>query len=197
MRDKRVDDLIRKAPEFARPILAELRKRVHEACPEAVETIKWRNASFEYHGMLCGMAAFKQHCAFGFWKHDLVVGSDPKAQDAMGSFGKLTKVSDLPAKSKFSALVKKAMKLNEEGVKTVRPKHAKKPVSMHPELATALGKSGKARATFNAFSPSQQREYLEWIADAKQDATRTRRVAQAVEWMADGKPRNWKYMGKG
>jgi uncharacterized protein YdeI (YjbR/CyaY-like superfamily) len=196
MRDPRVDDLIKKAPEFARPILKELRERVHEACPGVVETIKWRNASFEYRGLLCGMAAFKQHCAFGFWKHDLVLGSNPKAEEAMGSFGKLTKLADLPPKAKFAALVKKAMTLNEEGVKTVRPKHARKPIPMHPDLEVALAKSRKARGTFDAFSPSQQRDYLEWIAEAKQDATRARRVTQAVAWMAQGKPRHWKYAAR-
>jgi hypothetical protein len=192
-RDPRVDTYIAKAPAFARPILKELRARVHEACPDAVETIKWRSVSFEHHGILCGMASFKQHCTFGFWKHDLVVGKDPKAMEAMGSFGRLTKVAELPPRSRFGALVKKAAQLNVDGVKPVRPKHEKKPVRMHPELQTALGRNKKARATFDGFPPSQQREYLEWVAEAKRDETRARRVAQAVEWMAEGKPRNWKY----
>jgi uncharacterized protein YdeI (YjbR/CyaY-like superfamily) len=197
VRDPRVDSLIETAAPFARPILRELRERVHAACPEVVETIKWRSASFEHHGMLCGMASFKEHCTFGFWKHDLVVGSDRKALEAMGSFGRITKLSDLPPKPKFSALVRKAVKLNEDGVKVVRTKHARKALPMHPDLAAALKKNKKARATFDAFSPSHQREYLEWIHDAKKDDTRAKRVAQAAEWLAQGKPRNWKYMPQG
>jgi hypothetical protein len=192
-RDPRVDDYIENAAEFARPILKEIRARVHQGCPDVVETIKWRSVSFEHEGMLCGMASFKGHCAFGFWKHDLVVGGDPKAREAMGSFGRITKLADLPSKAAFTAFMRKAVKLNDEGVKNERPKHPKKKVVMHPELAAALTKSKKAKKTFDAFPPSKQREYMEWIADAKQDATRGRRLAQAIEWMAEGKARNWKY----
>jgi uncharacterized protein YdeI (YjbR/CyaY-like superfamily) len=192
-RDPRVDEYIAKAADFARPILNEVRERVHKTCPDVVETIKWRSVSFEHNGMLCGMASFKEHCAFGFWKHDLVVGSDPKAREAMGSFGRLTKLSELPSKKDFAAYMKKAVQLNVDGVKNVRAKHPKKKVIMHPELASALAKNKKAKMTFEAFSPSNQREYMEWIADARQDATRKRRLDQAVEWMAAGKKRNWKY----
>jgi uncharacterized protein YdeI (YjbR/CyaY-like superfamily) len=193
-RDPRVDALIEKAAPFARPILREVRKRVHASCPQVVETVKWKHTSFEYHGILCGVAAFKQHCAFGFWKHDLVVGTDHDALDAMGSFGRITKVSDLPPKAAFSAMMKKAMRLNEKGVKSVRPKHRPRPVTLHEDFKAALARNKAARATFDAFPPSQKREYTEWIQDAKQDDTRARRVSQAVEWLAEGKRRNWKYM---
>lgn len=193
-RDPRIDTYIEKSAEFARPILTRMRKLVHESCPDVVETLKWRNPSFEYEGLLCGMAAFKQHCAFGFWKHDLVVGEDPKAAEAMGSLGRIAKLSDLPAKARFAGYVKKAMRLNEEGVKVVRAKtRPKTPVKVPPELAAALARSAKAKKTYEAFPPSQKREYLDWVADAKTDDTRKRRVAQAVEWMAQGKRRNWKY----
>jgi hypothetical protein len=189
-RDPRIDAYIEKSAEFARPILTRMRELVHESCPDVIETLKWRNPSFEYGGLLGGMAAFKQHCAFGFWKHELVVGDDAKAADALGSLGRLTKLSDLPTKARFAGYVKKAMRLNEEGVKVVRPKT---PVKMHPQLAAALAKSAKARKTYQAFPPGQKREYLDWVAEAKSDDTRERRVAQAVEWMAAGKRRNWKY----
>lgn len=194
-RDKRVDAYIAKAPEFARPILTELRARVHAACPDVVETIKWRMPSYEYEGILAGMAAFKKHAVFGFWKHNLVVADDSKANMAMGSFGKLTEVGQLPNKTEFARLVKKAMKLNEDGVKAVRNKTAKKkPIAMHPALKQALADNPKARAQFEEFSPSKQREYMEWISDAKADETRERRLKDAVQWISEGKSRNWKYM---
>jgi uncharacterized protein YdeI (YjbR/CyaY-like superfamily) len=195
VRDPRVDQYIAKAGAFAQPILKELRERVHKSCPDVVETIKWRSPSFEHHGVLCGMGSFKEHCVFGFWKHDLVVGGDRKALEAMGSFGRITKLTDLPSKAEFAALVRKAARLNEDGVKVVRPKHEKKPIRVHPDLERALDRNRKAKATFDAFPPSHRREYLEWVAEAKKDDTRARRVEQAVKWMAEGKPRNWKYMG--
>jgi hypothetical protein len=193
-RDPRIDVYIEKAAPFARPILAHLREVVHAACPEAKETLKWRSPAFEHHGILCGMAAFQKHCVFGFWKHELVVGGDRSAAEAMGSFGRLTKLSDLPSRAALARFVKKAAKLNEDGVETPRPKRAPKPaIRMHPALKTALARNARATATYDGFPPSAKREYLEWIAEAKGDATRARRIAQAVEWMAAGKRRNWKY----
>ena len=194
-KDPRIDAYIAKAPEFARPILTHLREVVHDGCPEVVETLKWSHPSFEYKGVLAGMATFKQHCAFGFWKHALVVGEDPKAKEAMGSFGQLKSLSDLPSKTVLLRYVKKAKKLNDDGVKVVREKtKPKKAVAMHPRLKTALAKKKGAMVHFEGFSPSQQREYLEWIAEAKAEDTRDRRIAQAVEWISEGKPRHWKYM---
>ncbi|HEX5139112.1 MAG TPA: YdeI/OmpD-associated family protein [Planctomycetota bacterium] len=194
-RDPRVDAYIRKVAPFARPILTRLRDDVHESCPEVVETLKWNSPSFEYEGILCGFAAFKQHCAFGFWKHALVVGDDPKAKEAMGSFGRITSVADLPSRSLLKRYIRKAMRLNEQGIKAPREKtRPRDPIAMHPDLRKALAGNRKAAATLKAFPPSQQRDYLEWIAEAKRDETRARRVAQAVAWLADGKPRNWKYM---
>ena len=193
-KDARFDAYIKKAAPFAQPILTKLRERIHAACPDVVETVKWGHPSFEYKGILCGMAAFKQHAAFGFWKHDLVVGKDAKAKEAMGSFGRITSLADLPPAARFAGLVKKAMELNDAGVKVVRDKtRKKKPISMHPDFEKALARDAKARAQFAAFSPSGQREYMEWIGDAKQDATRERRIATAVAWIAQGKARNWKY----
>ncbi|MBL8692813.1 MAG: YdeI/OmpD-associated family protein [Planctomycetes bacterium] len=195
-RDTRIDDYIAKAADFAKPILTHIRKVVHEACPDVVETLKWGMPSFEYKGILCGMAAFKQHCAFGFWKHSLVFdGVEEKAREAMGSFGKLSSVEQLPSKRDLTAYIKKAMKLNEEGIKAPREKTTKdkKPAVMHPDFAAALKKNRKASATFEAFSPSHKKEYMEWISEAKQDATRQRRLKQAIEWLEEGKSRNWKY----
>src|ERR1700741_3742906 len=133
-KDPRVDAYIAKSAEFARPILVHLRTVVHQACPDVEETLKWSMPSFEYKGLLCGMAAFKQHCTFGFWKHTLVVGDDAKAKEAMGSFGSLKQLSDLPSKTELARYVKKAMKLNDDGVKGRKPKHKPKPLpTMHPK----------------------------------------------------------------
>lgn len=193
--DKRVDAYIEKAPEFARPILSELRARVHAACPEVVETIKWSMPAFDYRGPLAGMAAFKKHCAFGFWKHELVVGDDPRTRRGMGSFGCVTSLDQLPTKAQFAKQMKLAMKLNEQGTKVEKSsKAAKQPVALHPEFARALSRNKRAKAGLEGLAPGQRREYVEWIAEAKQDATRERRIEQALEWLAEGKPRHWKYM---
>ncbi len=193
--DKRVDAYIAKSLEFARPILIELRARVHAACPQVVETIKWSMPAFDHRGPLAHMAAFNKHCAFGFWKHELVVGDDPGARKGMGSFGCLTSLDELPTKAQFAKQIKLAMKLNEQGIKAEKRSKAAKPsVALHPDFARALSRNKSAKAGLEALAPGQQREYREWIAEAKQDATRERRIEQALEWLAEGKPRNWKYM---
>jgi uncharacterized protein YdeI (YjbR/CyaY-like superfamily) len=147
-----------------------------------------------YHGMLCGFASFKAHAMFGFWKHELLLGA--RTNEGMGSFGRLTSTKDLPPKKQLVALIKRAMKLNEEGVTVPRMKAARPraSISMPSDLRTALARNAKARATFDGFSPSHKREYLEWITEAKGVDTRARRVETALEWMSEGKPRNWKYM---
>jgi len=193
-KDPRVDAYIRKAAPFARPILTRLRKDIHELCPDAAETLKWRMPSFEYEGLLCGFAAFKHHCTFGFWKHSLVVGDDAKAREAMGSFGRITSTADLPSRALLKRYMRKAMRLNEQGIKAPREKtRPRRSIAMHPDLKKAIAADRRAAATFKALRPSHQREYLEWIAEAKREETRTRRVAQAVGWLAEGKPRSWKY----
>jgi uncharacterized protein YdeI (YjbR/CyaY-like superfamily) len=191
--DPRVDAYIAAAAEFARPILEEIRKRVHAACPQVEETIKWGMPNFVHAGgILCGMAAFKQHASFGYWKHALVMGEAER--DGMGSYGKLASVGDLPPRARMQADLKRAMKLNEEGVKPERRKPASKPAPEVPgDLAAALDKDKAAKATFDGFPPSCKREYIDWIVEAKREETRAKRVAQAVEWMAEGKRRNWKY----
>lgn len=195
-RDPRIDAYIARSAEFARPILTHIRSVVHAACPETEETLKWGSPTFMYQGMLCGMAAFKQHCAFGFWKASLIVGPDDRNTDqAMGQFGRITKLSDLPSKKVLSGYVRQAMRLNQEGTAVKRaPKKPKPPLRVPTALQRALEKNWKARETFEGFSPSNKRDYVEWISEAKAEETRQRRLAQSIEWMAQGKPRNWKYM---
>lgn len=193
-RDPRIDAYIDRSAEFARPILTHLREVVHAACPDVEETLKWKSPSFEYKGLLCGMASFKQHCAFGFWKHALVTGETGKAAEAMGSFGRITSLRDLPPRRVLAGFVKKAMVLNEQGVKAPRAKTVPRgPVVVPDDLQAALKKNAKARATFEGFSPSHRREYVSWIVEAKREETRKRRLATAIEWMAEGKSQSWKY----
>jgi uncharacterized protein YdeI (YjbR/CyaY-like superfamily) len=194
-RDPRIDAYIAKSADFAKPILNHLRELVHAACPDAQETVKWQSPSFEYKGLLCGMAAFKEHCTFGFWKHELLLGD--RNGEAMGSFGRITSLKDLPSDRTLNRLIKRAAKLNADGVKTPRTAAAPRPPLVVPTfLTTALKKNAAARQSFGAFSPSHQREYVEWLTEAKTDATRDKRLATALAWMAEGKRRNWKYMPK-
>ncbi len=199
-KDKRIDAYIAKSADFAKPIITHLRELVHAACPDVTETIKWGMPSFDYKGPMCGFAAFKQHCSFGFWKASLM--KDPKlmenakAESAMGHLGRITSLKELPSDKKLIAYIKEAMKLNEDGVKVERKPKPKKELSVPKYLIDALRKNKKALTTFETFSPSAQREYVDWITEAKTEDTRNKRMEQAVEWMAEGKPRNWKYMKK-
>jgi hypothetical protein len=192
-RDPRVDAYIDQSPAFARPILARLREVVHGACPQVQEDIKWGAPHFLHHGMLASMAAFKAHACFGFWRAKEVM-PDGGTGGAMGQFGKLTAVRDLPPKTEIAALVKKAMALNEAGApKRARASTPKPPAKPSPGFAAALKANRKASTTFANFPPGHQREYVEWIDEAKREETRAKRIAQAVEWLAEGKSRNWKY----
>ena len=191
-KDPRVDAYIAKSADFARPILKHLREIVHRGCPDVVETIKWGMPAFEHRGILGGMAAFKEHCAFNLWKGSLLGAGN---REAMGQFGRIAAISDLPRESVLVGYVREAARLNEEGVKAPREKkEPKKPVETPPDLASALKKNARARATYEGFSPSHKREYVEWITEAKTEETRKKRVGTAIEWMAEGKPRMWKYM---
>lgn len=198
-RDPRVDAYIAKSADFAKPILEHLRGVVHEGCPEVEEVIKWSVPTFNYKGMLCTMAAFKEHCAFGFWKSSLVLDRPEKSAEAAGQFGRITKLSDLPPRSVLVAYVKKAARLNDEGVKVPREtkaKTSKSDLKVPPDFAAALKKNKRAYSTFNAFSPSNKREYLTWVTEAKGAETRQRRLETAIAWMSEGKTRNWKYERK-
>ncbi|MEO5617831.1 MAG: YdeI/OmpD-associated family protein [Candidatus Eisenbacteria bacterium] len=195
IRDRRIDAYIAKSADFARPILAHLREVVHAACPEVEETLKWSSPAFMYKGMLCGMAAFKQHATFGFWKGSLVLDpGDNKSAEAMGQFGRITSLKGLPPKKVIAGYVRAAMTLNDNGVKAMRPApRAKKPLAVPADLKAALANSAKARKTFEKFPPSKKRDYVEWITEAKTEATRLRRLETAIQWMTEGKSRNWKY----
>jgi uncharacterized protein YdeI (YjbR/CyaY-like superfamily) len=195
-KDPRVDAYIAKAAPFARPILKHLRKTVHAGCPDVQETIKWGLPHFEHHGIMCGMAAFQNHCAFGFWKADLIFDGDERARrDAMGHFGRITGLSDLPDDKTLIGHVQKAAKLNETGVKApARAKAKKKPVTVPGYFGAALKKNAKANQTFLNLSPSNRRDYIEWLSEAKRDETRQQRLKMSILWLAEGKPRNWKYM---
>ena len=194
-RDPRVDAYIASAADFARPILSEIRARVHAACPRVEETIKWGMPSFTYAGgILAGMAAFKRHASFGYWKHALVMGEAER--DGMGSYGRLASPADLPPRATMQADLEKAMRLNEDGVKPARRQPAQKAALEVPDdLAASLGKHKSAKAAFDGFAPSHRREYVEWILEAKRGETRARRIAQAIEWLGEGKHRHWKYEG--
>lgn len=195
--DPRVDAYIAKAAPFAQAILRELRQRVHTNCPEVVETIKWGMPAFEYQGPLAHMAAFKAHCAFGFWKHKLIVGEDPQAEEAMGSFGRLTNLADLPTKARFVHWMKRARQLNEQGIQVPRtPRRAKPKLAPHLDFLRALEQDARARTGYQGLAPGQQREYCEWIAEAKQESTRHSRIEQALPWLREGKTRHWKYQVK-
>ena len=195
--DPRIDEYIANAAEFAQPILQHLRAVIHEACPEVEETMKWSMPHFMYNGILANMAAFKQHCAFGFWKGELLLSeADDKGKEAMGQFGRITSVKDLPSKKALAGYVKRAMELNAEGVKV--PSRAKtktpRPLTVPEYFAKALKAQPAANKHFEAFSTSAKREYVDWLEEAKTETTRLRRMDQAIEWIAEGKPRNWKYM---
>ena len=196
-RDPRVDAYIEKSADFAKPILKHLRKIVHAGCPQVEETMKWSMPHFDYKGMMCGMAAFKEHCAFGFWKAELIFERDKQRENSgMGSFGCIKSLTDLPNEKTLIGYVKKAAALNEAGIKPPGRTQPKKrePMPMPDYFTAALNKNAKARKTFANFSPSHRREYIEWITEAKREETRKVRLAKTIKWLAEGKPRNWKYM---
>ncbi len=194
-KDPRVDAYIAKSAAFARPILVHIRSVVHAACPAVEETLKWGMPSFMYKGILCGMAGFKEHCAFGFWKGSLILDAKGRRVDeAMGQLGRIAKLSDLPSARLMTRYIKKAAALNDQGVKVHRrPTPPRKPPVTPVDLKTALARNKRARTTFEGFSPSHRRDYVEWITEAKGEDTRRRRLATAIEWMSEGKSRNWKY----
>lgn len=197
-RDKRVDAYIAKSAAFAKPILNHIRELVHQANPEVHETIKWGFPNFDYKGMMCSMASFKSHCAFGFWKAKLMADYDKQlskvGETAMGHFGRITSLNDLPSDAKMRKYIKEACRLNDTGAKVERPKPLpKKPLTVPPYFRKELSKNPKAKSTFDNFSYSHHKDYLEWITEAKTDVTRNKRMTTAIEWLAEGKGRNWRY----
>lgn len=199
---KQVDDYIAKTSDFAKPILMHLRDVIHKASPEIFEEIKWGMPAFNYKGFLCGMAAFKNYCSFSFWKsaimpdpHDIL---NAKGDGAMGNFGQIRTVKELPADKIIIEYVKVAMRLNEEKVKVpAKTKPSDKKVLEIPAYFTsAIKKNKTAFETFTNFSYSNKKEYVEWVTEAKTEDTRNKRIATSVEWLSEGKPRMWKYLKK-
>ena len=201
-KDPRIDAYIAQSADFAKPVLKHLRKLVHQACPDAEETIKWSFASFDYKGPFCSMASFKQHCVFGFWKSKLLKDSGNylgerynQGGEAMGNMGRITSLKDLPPDRVILNFIKQAKKLNDEGVKL--PSRTPKPrtkLVTPTYLTSALRKNKKARVAYDSFSYSHKKEYVEWLMEAKTEETRKRRLKTALELMAEGKVRNWKYI---
>jgi len=193
-KDRRVDAYIAKSADFAKPILNHLRSLVHKACPEVEEDFKWSFPCFMYKGILCHMAAF------GFWKGSLMFANDPavkkRTSEAMGQFGRITRLADLPADKVMLGYIKEAVRLHDAGIKPpprLKSKE-KKELRVPDSLSSALKKNKQAQATFDQFSYSNKKEYVEWITEAKRDETRDKRIETAIAWLAQGKPRNWKYM---
>jgi uncharacterized protein YdeI (YjbR/CyaY-like superfamily) len=201
-RSVHIDNYIFNSAEFAKPILEHLRELIHKACPGVEETIKWSVPSFEYKGPFVGMASFKQHCALGFWKAKLLKDPNgylsPRANEggsAFGHFGKIKSLKDLPPNKVILDFIKQAKKLNDEGVKLPpRAKKADKPLIVPTYFSKALQSNKQALAVFKAFSTSQKREYVDWVTEAKTEATREKRMKTTLEWVAQGKIRNWKYL---
>lgn len=200
--DPRVDAYIENAEDFAKPILRKLRKLVHEACPDSHETIKWSFAAFDYKGPFCSMASFKEHCTFGFWKASLM--EDPsgileeKKGQGMGSLGRIGSEADLPPDDVIIGLIQQAKKLNDDGVKLPpRPRVIDDtPLKIPEDFSIALALNILAQNHFDQFSAGKKKEYILWITEAKADDTRKRRIETALEWISEGKSRNWKYEKK-
>jgi uncharacterized protein YdeI (YjbR/CyaY-like superfamily) len=202
-KEKIIDAYIAKSADFAKPILSHLRELVHKTCPDAEEKMKWSFPHFDYQGeMMCSMAAFKQHCVFGFWKatlmKDPILVENAKSEVSMGHLGRITSLKDLPPDKKIIAWIREAMQLNDQGVKLPAKAKStdKKELTVPGYFLKALGKNKKALQTFEAFSYAHKKEYVEWITEAKTDDTQKKRVSLAIEMMEEGKSRNWKYAGK-
>lgn len=196
--DERIDERIAKAPVFAQPVMRHLRDLVHRACPEAEETIKWGMPFFLYRGkMLCSIGLFQKHCSFGFFGREITEAmrlAGMPVDDAAGSMGRITSLTGLPKDVQMLSWIRQAASLVDvPAKKKVLGKPPKPEAKVPEELLAALKTRKGAQAVFDGFSPSCRREYAEWIAEAKRPETRANRVAQAVEWMAEGKTRNWKY----
>ena len=200
--DSRIDEYISKSAEFAKPILNHLRSLIHQASPQISETIKWGFPHFDYKGTVCGMASFKQHCALGFWKGSLLKDEhqilQKESSEAMGQFGRIQALSDLPEDGIIISFILQAVELNEKGVKLVKkPKPVTDNALEVPSyLREELEKHDQALLNFNNFSNSHRKEYIQWLEEAKTEATRTKRLATAIEWLSQGKGRNWKYERK-
>lgn len=199
-RDPRIDAYIARAAPFAQPILRHVRKLIHRACPEVEETMKWSMPHFDYHGIMLVMAGFKEHCSIGFWKGELILGKHAGSNGGMGHFGKITRLKDLPSDKRFIEYVRKAAELNEQGIKKPvesKPRSARLELTVPEYFRAALRKNNKAAATFEKFSYTNKKEYVDWLTEAKREETRVKRLETAIAWLSEGKPRNWKYLNCG
>jgi len=197
-KNPQVDVYIKAAAPFARPILRHLRALIHRGCPKVEEKIKWGLPHFEYKGPIAGMAAFTAHCAFGFWKGELIFGEKSETNEAMGQFGRIERRTDLPNDKILLGYLQKAIELNESGTKRPQPPRVSGPreLKIPADLAQALRRNTKARKVFENFSYSKRKDYVEWITEAKRAETREQRLTKTLEWLAEGKSRNWKYERK-
>ena len=202
-KEKLIDAYIAKSADFAKPILLHIRELVHKACPDVEEKMKWSMPFFDYKGeMLCHMASFKQHAVMGFWKaalmKDAVLMENAKSETAMGHLGRISSLKDMPSDKKITGWIKEAMELNDKGIKLpAKPKTAAgKEIAVPDYFTKALAKNKKAKQVFENYAYSHKKEYLMWITEAKTEETRSKRMATALEWMAEGKSRLWKYEKK-
>ena len=202
-KEKVIDNYIAKSADFAKPILNHIRELVHKACPDVEEKMKWSMPFFDYKGeMLCHMASFKQHAVMGFWKaalmKDAVLMENAKSETAMGHLGRISSLKDMPSDKKITGWIKEAMELNDKGIKLpAKPKPAAgKEIAVPDYFTKALAKNKKAKQVFENYAYSHKKEYLMWITEAKTEETRNKRMATALEWMAEGKSRLWKYEKK-
>jgi uncharacterized protein YdeI (YjbR/CyaY-like superfamily) len=193
-REPRIDAYIAKAAPFAQPILTHVRERVHAVVPDVEEAMKWSAPGFTVDGkILLIMAAFEAHAALNFWRGQEIGDGSAKA-GAMGQFGRLTSIDDLPPDAELDALIREAAELARTAPTPRKAKHQPKPApELHSDFAAALAKAPAAKAALDGLPPSAQRDYLEWIGEAKQDATRRKRIADAIQWLGEGKRRHWKY----
>ncbi|MDQ1856576.1 YdeI family protein [Chryseobacterium sp. WLY505] len=197
----KIDAYIEKSQDFAKPILHYIREIVHEFCPDAEETMKWSFPHFIYKGKnLCAMASFKQHCTFGFWLEKEMKTMQEITQDieknSMFSLGKITQVGDLPSKPQLKKAIKEAMELTNMGVTMKKAAPSKTEMETPDYFQDALNAQPKAKDFFEKASPSFRKEYIAWVSEAKTEATRNKRLEQSLEWIAEGKSRNWKYQKK-
>jgi len=181
----KIDEYISKSPDFAKPILQKLRNLVYQAHPEIKESIKWGMPNFEYKGLLVNMAAFKNHCSFGFWKSKLIAGLINN-NEGMGNFGKIKSLADLPSDKILIKHLKTAISLNEKGIDIPKMQKQKEELIVPENLTLALNKNSKAKQVF-------KKEYIDWIIEAKRDETKIKRIKKTLEWLSEGKHRNWKY----
>jgi uncharacterized protein YdeI (YjbR/CyaY-like superfamily) len=202
-KDKKIDAYIAKSADFAKPILNHIRELVHKTCPDVEEKVKWGMPFFDYKGSpLCHMASFKQHAVMGFWKaalmKDPLLVENAKSETAMGHLGRITSLKEMPSDKKITGWIKEAMVLNDKGIKLpAKAKPAdKKELEVPDYFLKALAKNKKAKQVFENFAYSNKKEYLNWITEAKTEETRNKRMETALEWMAEGKSRLWKYEKK-